>query len=208
MKKLQLILLLGLLSTSCLACGKTSGDTDSAAASEEEASPADGADSQTGMANPYEEVSQEELASSTGILMSQPEGADEASYYLIHLDSDTTYAQMDFTLDGKEAYLRSATCNLGEIAITEADLADLNGQDQTLCTELGDISGIYDPFDQVEECSVGTCKGVCVVSSASGSGFVAWVDVIHGYLYNLCMTENADPDTLCDLANLSYTPVD
>ena len=39
------------------------------------------------------------------------------------------------------------------------------------------------------------------------TGFIAWVDIVPGFVYNLCMKDNADSEILMNLAEKVFVPM-
>ena len=110
--------------------------------------------------------------------------AEDVRFSYIELTNDNPIAQMNFTLDGAEAYLRvQATGELAPI----------------------DISGLYYDWTEQREVSVGSCSGFACTNGEAG--YIAWLDVVPGLAYNLGMTEGASIDRLTELAGLVYVPV-
>ena len=137
-----------------------------------------------GMPNPIHEVDRQGLVDATGIPLDAPEGAEDVRFSYIELTNDNPIAQMNFTLDGAEAYLRvQATGELAPI----------------------DISGLYYDWTEQREVSVGSCSGFACTNGEAG--YIAWLDVVPGLAYNLGMTEGASIDRLTELAGLVFAPV-
>lgn len=137
-----------------------------------------------GLPNPIHEVDQEGLLAATGISLAAPEGAEDVRYSYIDLTNDHPIAQMHFTLDGAEAYLRvQPTAELSPI----------------------DISGLYYNWTEQQEVKVGYCDGVAYTNGEAG--YVTWLDVVPGLAYNLGMSKGASIGKLTELAGLVFVPV-
>ena len=137
-----------------------------------------------GIPNPIHEVDQQGLLDATGISLVAPEGAENVRYSYIELTNDHPIAQMNFTLDGAEAYLRVQPT---------AELAPI------------DISGLYYDWTEQQEVPVGYCTGTAYTNGEAG--YVSWLDVVPGLAYNLGMTKGASIEKLTELAGLVFVPV-
>ena len=61
----------------------------------------------TGLPNPVHEVDEAGLAAATGISLPAPQGAEDVRWSYIEQTGDVPISQMNFILDGAEAYLRA-----------------------------------------------------------------------------------------------------
>ncbi len=102
----------------------------------------------------------------------------------IELTGEAPIAQMNFVLDGAEAYLRAQP---------------YAGFDA------GDISGLYCDWPAPQEAEVKYCKAV--VYCDGEAGYISWLDVAPGILYNLGMSKGASAEKLTELANLAFVPL-
>ena len=137
-----------------------------------------------GMPNPVHEVDEEGLAAATGITLPAPEGAVDPRWSYIDQTGDVPISQLNFILNGDEAYLRAQPT--GEL-------------------EAGDISGLYYDWPEPTEAKVGYCDAK--VYTNGESGYIAWLDVAPGILYNLGMTKGASAEKLAALANAAFSPL-
>ena len=138
----------------------------------------------TGLPNPVHEVDEAGLAAATGISLPAPQGAEDVRWSYIEQTGDVPISQMNFILDGAEAYLR---------AQPTAEL------------EAGDISGLYYNWPEPTDAKVGYCDAK--VYTNGEAGYIAWLDVVPGILYNLGMTKGASSDKLTALANAAFVPL-
>ena len=137
-----------------------------------------------GMPNPIHEVDRQGLVDATGIPLDAPEGAADVRFSYIELTNDNPIAQMNFTLDGAEAYLRvQATAELAPI----------------------DISGLYYDWTEQREVIVGSCSGFACTNGEAG--YVTWLDVVPGIHYCLGMSEGASVTELYALADRVFVPL-
>lgn len=134
----------------------------------------------TQVVNPLREVTVEELETQTGIALVAPEGAAEVRYFVLAY-GDVKIAQVKFSWNGQAAYVRAQ---------------------ETSALEAEDISGLNYQWTSTGETQVGDCKATTYVKD--GVGYIAWLDGESGIVYNLCMTEGANADTLCELANAIF----
>lgn len=138
----------------------------------------------TTLVNPVKEVTDEEMADLTGISFKVPEGAKGIRYTVIEADGMMPMAQMTFTYQGKDMFLRAQSVDV---------------------TEPVDISGLYYSWEENFEAEVGYCKAEGFLGDHAG--YLRWIDVVPGIAYNLGMTENADRETLIELANDVFLPL-
>ncbi len=136
------------------------------------------------LANPIKEVTVEELVTLTGIRLSASEGAEGVSYQTITLDENTVIAQMRFTMEDVEAFVRAqATAEL----------------------EASDISGLYYEWTKTSTAQVDYCEAIVYLKD--DVGYIAWLDVAPGVVYNLGVTEGATAEVLTMLANAVFEPL-
>ena len=154
--------------------------------------------------NPMTEVTQQELVERTGIDLPAPEGATDVTYFVVDTD-EYTIAQMDFTLDGQPYELRAAATGMTELdpAKTGEDEMDLIGFD----FDAGDISGLYYEWTTAGTDLVADRSGLYRIADKDDVGYIAWLDVAPGILYNLSMTSNASHEALLETAEKVFVPV-
>lgn len=159
----------------------------------------------TGMPNPMTEVSYQELLEKTGVDMPAPEGATDVKYFTIKIDDDTMLAQMDFTLEGKKATLRAQSTGLTTFDNTVKDLVSGKVDVKAVTDSEFNISGLNYEWKDFAEKKV---QYDTAVSFLNGDvGFIVWVDVVPGFVYNLSMSEGASHQVLADLANKVFVPI-
>lgn len=156
----------------------------------------------TGMQNPMTEVDEQGLIDATGIDMPAPEGATDVEYFVIE-GSDMTIGEMRFTLDGKSAYLRSTPTDLTSFFPENTD--EENPPDIDEVGLQGDISGLNYEWERMAGIEVCGRPGYCQLKD--DIGYVAWIDVAPGILYNLGMEKDADEDILVELAEKVFKPI-
>ncbi len=154
-----------------------------------------------GMENPLVSVDQQGLIDETGINLPAPENAENVEYYVIK--GELAMAEMRFTLDGKEAYLRAVPTDLTELIEGEEDPD--NPPDISLKDLKGDISGLNYEWEDFASIEVMERQGYYVMGE--GAGYVAWLDVVPGILYNLGMEQDADIDSLLNTAEKVFVPL-
>ena len=130
--------------------------------------------------NPLKEVTVEEMAEQTGIVLAAPEKAEEVRYFVLTY-GDVKIAQIKFSWNGKAAYVRAQA---------------------TSALEAEDISGLNYQWTSTGEVQVGDWEATTYLKEEVG--YIAWLDTASGIVYNLCMTEGANADTLCELANAIF----
>ena len=141
-------------------------------------------DSQFSLANPVKEMSRDELVEACGIDLGEPEGAEDMVYSLITLSDNNPVAQLCFSLDGHELCLR-AQLMAGEIA--------------------QDISGMYYNWESTEHVCVS--RDYAVLYLCGEVGYIKWLDGGNATQYSLSMAEGAERDTLIELAERVYKPL-
>lgn len=162
-------------------------------------------ESTTGMPNPMTEVSYQELLEKTGVDMPAPEGATDVKYFTIKIDDNATMAQMDFTLDGKKATLRAQSTGLTTFDNTVKDLVSGKVDVKAVTDSEFNISGLNYEWKDFAEQKVAERTAVSFLNG--DVGFIAWVDVVPGFVYNLGMNEGASHQVLTDLANKVFVPI-
>lgn len=152
--------------------------------------------------NPVQEVSEEEMVQTIGIDLPLPTEAADAVYSIIDMP-DNDIAQVDFTLDGEKIYLRACVTDLTEFNdLTDPSMANPNDLDLSV----GDISGLNYKWNGTVVTDVQGREAMVNVSN-KGPGYIAWLDVAPGILYNLCMEEKADLTKLQELAERLFVPM-
>ena len=158
----------------------------------------------TSIANPVKEVTEDEMVEMTGIDLPAPEGAENVRYSVIDM-GDTQIAQMDFTLDGLDMYLRACPTDLTNLDVIEG------GEDAEVSTDglnmsKGDISGLCYEWEAGATQVVQEREAIMNFNEGE-AGYIAWLDPVPGILYNLCMTEGATTTNLPEYANKVFVPL-
>ena len=143
-----------------------------------------------GMANPWVDLTEDELTQASGVTFGVPEGAENVIYRWCESES---LAEMQFTLDGDEFCARIKPSALEE------------GQ-------LENISGMYFEWENEEEVTVGeSCRGTIGQAQTGTEDFVElvqWYDVVPGLMYSLSVyTTELDGLDLVAVANMVYVPM-
>ena len=164
----------------------------------------EGEEGETGIANPMTEVTQQELVDQTGIDLPAPKGATDVTYFVVDTD-ELTIAQMDFTLDGQPYELRAASTGMTELnpVQTGEDEMDIEGFD----FEAGNISGLYYEWTTAGTDLVADRSGIFQIADKEDVGYIAWLDVAPGILYNLSMTGNVTHEALLETAEKVFVPM-
>ena len=148
-------------------------------------------------------ITREEMVQKTGIDLPAPDGAENVSYHVLMASSDKPIAQMKFTLDGHTAYLRAQATDFVPakpgIDAKPEELASL------LDTDHYDISGLYYKWEAMGSADVAGRTGMYCMDK--DRGFIAWLDVVPGILYNLCMEKGANQEILQNLAETVFVPL-
>lgn len=141
------------------------------------------------MANPWEDMTAEQLAEASGLTFGVPEGAENVIYRYLRAEN---LAEMQFTLDDDEFCARICPAALQQ-------------------GELMNISGMYLFWDPEEAVTVGGCAGTLGLSQTGSEDWAAlclWYDAAPGLMYSLSVY-TTDPDglDLTAVAEQVYLPV-
>ncbi|MBQ6374531.1 MAG: hypothetical protein IJJ45_08620 [Clostridia bacterium] len=140
------------------------------------------------IANPWADVTEDELLQVSGLSFCVPDGAEDVIYRWLESDG---LAEMQFSLDGDEycARIQPAALQPGELL---------------------DISGMYYDWEHEEEITVGGCYGKIGIAQ-DGEDWVElcqWYDAVPGLMYTLSVyTIEADGLDLTAVAEMVYQPV-
>ena len=210
MKKLIVAAMIAAMTAGMMTgCGNTAADTgaetaeETVAETEAEETEETETEAVVGMANPVQEVSEDELVQMTGIDLPAPEGATDVSYQVITSD-ETTIAQMKYTMDGQEYFMRA--CLTGMTTLENVSEMDVDAIEATgFDLKGGNIAGLYYQWSESTVQDVAGRYAICNVSEEDGAGYISWIDGVPGILYNLGMTENATAEKLAAAANTAFT---
>ena len=141
-------------------------------------------DGMAGLANPWTDMTEEELKAASGLSFAVPEDAENVEYRWL---ASGNLAEMRFTLDSDEFCAR----------VQPAD-------------EFMNISGIYFYWDNEETVTVGHCEGTIGMAQAGSEDWVElcqWYDAAPGLMYSLSVY-TTDPDglDLTAVAEMVYVP--
>ena len=211
MKKMKKLFAAALISALCLSLMTGCSDkSDNASQTEQEETGAD--ESEVGMDNPQEELTEEEMIETTGIDLPAPSGASNVVYSIISTDA-YTIAQLDFTLDGIDFTERAITTSLTDLSFTDltemdetSDAEEILDAVLNLDTDSADISGLYYDWDAFAATTVSDRDALCYCTR-DGIGYIAWLDIVPGILYNLNMYSDADTTTLPEYAERIFVPM-
>lgn len=138
-----------------------------------------------GMPNPMRPSSAAEIEQTIGVRFAVPDGAADLRYTIIAGKT----AQMDFNWHGAECTARIEPC--GDI-------------------KLRDISGFYYEWKNKKVVRVGYNKAfVQWTEDEKGNmvGICIWHDAAPGIMYSVSMKQLASPETLSELSNAIYIPM-
>ncbi|MBR0463051.1 MAG: hypothetical protein IJJ23_01520 [Clostridia bacterium] len=143
------------------------------------------------LANPWEEMTAEELTQASGLSFGVPEGAENVVYSYLR---EENLAQMAFTMGRVELCARVQPAVPGEDGAWP------------------DISGLYYDWDFVDEDTVGSCDASVSIVQTGEESWVElcqWYDAAPGLMYSLSARFDHDPDgfDLGAVANMVYVPV-
>ncbi len=141
------------------------------------------------MANPWEEMTAEQLADAAGLLFGVPEGAENVIYRYLR---SAGLAEMQFTWANGEYCARIQSAILPE-------------------GELSDISGMYYDWEFVEPITVQRCSGTIAQAKNGDNGWVElclWYDAPSALMYSLSVSaDDVDGLDLTALAEQVYIPM-
>ena len=187
-------LMMSILAGGLVACGSSSSQTSSE-------------DDSSEIANAYDTtlrgLSEEEYNEECGISLPAPEGATDVEYCVYNPDTDNPIGELNFTYEGKSYFLRAQSTDLTSVAITDED-ADIANETEELEEKIN-ISGMYDEWTMSAAEDVQYCDAMAYADS--DCGFIAWVDAAPGILYNLGTQEETDLETLMNVAETVFVPV-
>ena len=164
-RKLKYILVLGVLSFMLGACSSVEINSEEEPGSMQ-------------VINPIKHVTAEELETEMQVsLVGVQENALDVAYTTIETGAGKI-AQLKFTLDNKNVFVRSR---------------------KTDSAESLDVSGLYYEWAETIEAQVGDCAATVFIKE--NVGYIAWINLETGIVYNLGMTDGADAEFLIKLAN-------
>lgn len=137
------------------------------------------------MVNPIKESSAQEILQKVGVEIGVPKDATNIRYSIISTSEGPT-AQMDFDWKNSECTARIQPSG---------------------SLQLEDISGFYYNWQNEATCNVSyNVAQVKWTSTADGEtpGICIWWDAVPGLMYSVSMKNNADEQSLCELANAVY----
>ena len=141
------------------------------------------------LANPWVDMTADELAQVSGVTLNLPEGAQDAVYRWLESES---LAELQFTLDGDEYCAR-----------VKPDALEAG--------QLDNISGMYFEWEHEEEITVGHCPGTIGLAQTGSSDYTElclWYDVAPGLMYSLSVyTTEPDGLDLTAVAAMVYEPM-
>ena len=138
-----------------------------------------------GMPNPVRESTAQDILETVGVRFAIPDGAENVRYSVI----GGSLAQVDFSWNGNECTAR----------------AEPSGE-----TSLKDISGFYYDWKNSAEVKVGynNAKANWTKDGNGNSvGICIWWDAAPGIMYSASMRNGAGKESLAELANAVYVPM-
>ncbi len=141
-----------------------------------------------GLANPWEDVTAEQLREVSGLSFGLPEGAQDVIYRWLGSEG---LAEMQFTWEGSEFCARAEAAELEE-------------------GELMEISGMYFDWEYEEEITVGDCAGIIGQAQTGSEDWVErclWYDAGAQVMYSLSVSgSDLDGLDLTAIAEQVYRP--
>lgn len=138
------------------------------------------------MVNPLRESTAEEILQELGIAFTVPQGVEDTKFFIINTE-DGAIAEMRFVKDGVNGTFRILA-------------ADVPGE------SLPDISGMFFEWQKQAEAMVGY-NDAELTWNEGAEGVIRWYDYAPGLLYSISLSSAATADSLVELAELLYQPV-
>lgn len=142
----------------------------------------------TQIANPWTDMTKEELEKVSGVTFGVPEDAKDVVYRWLEEES---LAEMQFILDDDEYCARIKPDALEE-------------------DQLDNISGMYFQWENEEEVTIGHCPGTIGQAQTGTEEYVElclWYDIVPGLMYSLSVyTTELDGLDLTAVAEMVYEP--
>ena len=147
------------------------------------------AEKTVGIANPWEDMTAEQLAEASGLVFGIPEGAENIIYRYLR---SQLLAEMQFNWENGEYCARIQPASLQE-------------------GEVMNISGIYYSWEHEEPIHIGHCKGTIGIAQTGSEDWVElclWYDAAPGLMYSLSVSAtDIDGLDLTALAEQVYLPM-
>lgn len=164
-----------------------------------------------GLANPIVETDAEGLVQATGISLDAPEGAEDVTYaYINQGEGENLIAQVTFELDGKSYTYRAVSTNETVLVDATDPNEDLDKFTESIHNGIqmgAQLAGLnYEDWNAETIVEIATRQGVYGQSHEDVT-FVAWLDVVPGFLYSLTATDSVDQDTLLKTAESAFVPM-
>lgn len=145
-------------------------------------------DEPVGLANPWQDMTAEQLLDVSGISFGVPEGAENVIYRWLSVEG---LAEMQFTWNGDDFCARAEAAELEDGALME-------------------ISGMYFSWENEEDILVGNCPGTIGMAQTGSEDWVErclWYDADTKVMYSLSVA-TTDPDglDLVAMAEMIYRP--
>ena len=158
------------------------------------------------LANPMVESTLAGVLEATGIDLPAPDGASNITHFYYKESADVLQpvAEVRFTLDGHEAYLRAQKTDMTAFPLSGEEIVAAAMAGKNLDNG-ADISGLHYQWECFSTQDVGSCEALCF--RGGKVGYIAWIDASTGVLYNLCMKDGATDDVLLDLSNAAFTAI-
>lgn len=195
MKKKAAIILAGLMAVSFAGCGAAPAASQSTPVQEtemttEKQTETEAASTETGLANPWHEITEEEADAMLSDLFTAPEGAEDVIWSVMESEDTSPLIELQFTLDGLEFTARS----------------------QMTGDEKEDISGMNYEWIAEDEVTLSNWAGGAMIGETyryiGDDGYVdlcTWYNVETGQSYSLSVTaEDLDGFDILAIAEAIY----
>lgn len=151
------------------------------------------------------EVSEQELVERTGIFLPSPEGAENVSRNIINAEEqNVVLAELNFTFNGLSFTERACCTDITKIPVYDenAKADNVYGFD----VSLGDITGMDCSWSEIATGNVAG-RDAMILTDDYGTGYITWLDVVPGILYNLSLETGATQEDLMNTAELVFFPM-
>ena len=154
--------------------------------------------------NPVTECSYEDMVTTTGIDIKAPEGASDAAYSYIDTDKGQI-AQVKFKVDDVDYCYRCMSTDVTSFGAGSDD--DPQGSFQDALDLATELTGMHYQWNVSGTYLVSDRDAVFGIKNSEKEGFVAWLDVVPGFIYSLSANPVKEVEPLADMAEKIFVPM-
>ena len=159
--------------------------------------------------NPVNECSHDKLVETTGIDIMAPTEASDVVYSFIEGEK-ATIAQVTFKVDDVEYCYRAMSTDITGFSQNSDPKADVNEIKKALDADIQsatELSGMYYEWTSSGNFVLKERTAVIAMDDNSKEGFIAWIDVVPGYMYSLSAKPVTDQSVLTTMAEKIFVPM-